>query len=196
MLLEATNLKLPTHLTPKLSPRRYGPFRVAAIISPVAYKLDLPNKWNIHNVFHASLLTPYKETEQHGENFVQPPPDIIDGEPEWEVDAIMVSRRYGRKKTLQYLIRWKGYSPAHDQWIDAKDVHAPELIKTFHDHHPAAIKATIIDEQVPHPHFSPSNKQMSSNNDHSLCGPGNIAYSPSPSPNSPPQGSPPLPLNL
>jgi len=35
--LEGTNLKLPANLTSKLSPRRYGPFRVAAKVSNMAY---------------------------------------------------------------------------------------------------------------------------------------------------------------
>jgi hypothetical protein len=60
--LEGTNLKLPANLTSKLSPRRYGPFRVVAIISLVAYQIELPPHWKIHDVFHASLLTRYQET--------------------------------------------------------------------------------------------------------------------------------------
>jgi len=66
--LEASHLKLPYH-TPKLAPRRQGPFRISKIISPVAYQLTLPLSWGIHNVFHASLLLPYKETTTHGPNF-------------------------------------------------------------------------------------------------------------------------------
>ena len=93
--LEGTNLKLPANLTNKLSPRRYGPFKVVAVISPVAYKLELPAQWKIHDVFHVSLLTPYKETQQHGPNFLEPPPDIIEGEPEWEVEQILKSRCFG-----------------------------------------------------------------------------------------------------
>ena len=75
----------------KLSPRQYGPFRVVTIISPVAYKLELPAQWKIHDVFHMSLLTLYKETQQHRPNFLEPPPDIIEGEPEWEVEQILKS---------------------------------------------------------------------------------------------------------
>ena len=93
--LEGTNLRLPATVTPKLSPRRYGPFEVVAKISHVAYKLKLPVTWKIHNVFHASLLTPYKETDQHGPNFLEPPPDITEGEPEWEVEQILQSRCFG-----------------------------------------------------------------------------------------------------
>jgi len=37
--LEGTNLRLPANVTPKLSPRWYGPFKVAAQISKVAYRL-------------------------------------------------------------------------------------------------------------------------------------------------------------
>jgi hypothetical protein len=87
--LEATNLKLPSNLIPKLAPRRYGPFEVITQVSKVAYKLSLPSHWKIHNVFYASLLTPYCETQQHGPNFLEPPPDIIEGEPEWEVKRIL-----------------------------------------------------------------------------------------------------------
>jgi hypothetical protein len=127
--LEGTNLKMP-YETAKLSPKRYGPFRVAAQISGTSYRLDLPPNWKIHPVFHASLLTPYNETETHGPNFLEPPPDIIDGEPEWEVEKILSERQYRNKR--QYLVRWKDYSPAHDSWADDADIHAPELIKQYH----------------------------------------------------------------
>ena len=39
--LEATNLKLPSNLTPKLAPKCYGPFEVTAQVSKVAYWLLL-----------------------------------------------------------------------------------------------------------------------------------------------------------
>jgi hypothetical protein len=79
--LKGTNLNLP-YLTKKLAPRQFGPFKVVAKISNIAYRLELPQKWKIHNSFHASLLTPYKEMEKHGPNFLDLPPDIINSEPE------------------------------------------------------------------------------------------------------------------
>src|SRR5712672_2213479 len=128
--LEGKNIKRP-YDSPKLSPKRYGPFRVVAKISSVAYKIQIPATWQVHDVFHASLLTPYKETVEHGENFLEPPPDVIEGEEEWEVEQVLEKRHFGRGKRLQYLVRWKGYSPAHDQWINKEDMTADDLVRIF-----------------------------------------------------------------
>src|SRR6266403_570662 len=128
--LEATHLKT-THPTAKLSPRRYGPFEITKKISHVVYQLHIPQQWKIHDVFHAALLTPYKETEKHGPNYHDPPPDVIEGEPEWEVEQIVGARRFGRSRRLQYQVRWTGYSDAHDTWETADDVHAPQLAAEF-----------------------------------------------------------------
>jgi len=89
--LEGTNLKT-THPTMKLTPRRYRPFRINNKISDVVYQLELPQQWKIHNMFHANLLTPYIETELRGRNFTNPPPDIIKGELEYEVEEVIGSR--------------------------------------------------------------------------------------------------------
>jgi hypothetical protein len=101
--LEGTNLWM-SHPTAKLAPKRYGPFTITNVISPVVYRLELPGHWAIHNVFHTSLLTPYWEMEEHGTNYMQPPPDIVEGEEEYEVERIMNLRCHGQKKKLQYLI--------------------------------------------------------------------------------------------
>jgi transposase InsO family protein len=61
--LDGTNLQT-THPKWKLAPRRHGPFKVTWA-SPTNCKLELPKGWNIHPVFHNSLLKPYVETMQH-----------------------------------------------------------------------------------------------------------------------------------
>jgi hypothetical protein len=104
--LEAKNLALP-YQTRKLAPKRHGPFTITKQVSPIAYQLNLPPTWTIHDVFHASLLTPYHETAEHGTNHNPPPPEMIEGEAEYEVKTIMGHRFFGKGRKLQYLIRWK-----------------------------------------------------------------------------------------
>ena len=77
----------------KLAPKRYGPFEIRKVLSPITYQLTLPPQWKIHNVFHVDLLTPYHETELHRPNFARPPPDLINGEEEYEIEEILQSDR-------------------------------------------------------------------------------------------------------
>ncbi len=108
MWLDAKNLSLP-YGSVKLAPRRHRPFQIERVISPVAYQLCLPPQWTIHPIFHTLLLTPYIQTKEHGENYSRPPPNLINDQEQYEVEAIKSHQRYGRKRQLQYLIKWKGY---------------------------------------------------------------------------------------
>ena len=102
--LEGRNLRL-SQPTPKLAPRRHGPFKIVQVMSPVNYRLELPTQWSIHPVFHIDLLMPYRETITHGANYLRPPPDLVDNEEEYEVEKILDSRLFGRRKRLQYLVK-------------------------------------------------------------------------------------------
>jgi hypothetical protein len=92
--LEGTNLKA-THLSSKLAPQYYGPFTIIKVISPVVIQLKTPNHWKIHNIFHTSLIAPYTETPEYGPNYEQPAPELIEGEPEYEVEHVLASRPFG-----------------------------------------------------------------------------------------------------
>ena len=87
---------------------------ITEVLGPVTYRLKLPNQWRIHDIFHASLLSPYHETETHGPNFIKPPPDLIEGEEEYEVEAIMNHKTWGRG--YRYLVKWKGYPISDNTW--------------------------------------------------------------------------------
>ena len=69
--LEGHNLRIDQPST-KLAPKRHGPFKIKKVLSPITYQLELPVQWKIHDVFHANLLTPYRETQLHGAKFVRP----------------------------------------------------------------------------------------------------------------------------
>ena len=58
--IEGTNLKTLYPLA-KLALIHYGPFEAVIQLSPAVYSIKLPCQWKIHNVFHANLITPYKE---------------------------------------------------------------------------------------------------------------------------------------
>ena len=93
--LESKHLKL-CYESKKIAPKREGPFTISEVLGPLTYCLDLPRQWKIHPVFHASLLTPYKENDTHRTNYENPPPDLIEGQPEYEVETIISYRRQGR----------------------------------------------------------------------------------------------------
>ena len=95
--------------------------------------MEIPQQWKIHNVFHANLLTPYKETELHGPNFTRPPPDLIGREPEYEIEKILDKKPRGRGRKIHYLIKWKGYPTSDNSWEPAASVHAPQLMAEFEE---------------------------------------------------------------
>ena len=91
VLLSAKNINTPVDRhrpTQKLVPKFIGPYRIAKVISPTAYKLELPPSFKIHPVFHVSLLKQYNR--QNNYPIPQPPPpEIINGQQEWEVEEIL-----------------------------------------------------------------------------------------------------------
>ena len=73
----------------KMVPKQEGPFEIEEVMGPVMYRLKLPQEWKIHNVFHATLLKPYVKTETYGENYTRPPPELLEEQEVYEVEAIV-----------------------------------------------------------------------------------------------------------
>ena len=160
--LEGSHLRLPHQLT-KLAPKRYRPFTIMKQINPVTYQLILLTTWQIHPVFHASLLSPYTETDAHGPNYSRPPPDLIGGEEFYEVEQIQDHRCHGHSRTLQYLIKWKGSPESDNTWEPADLVLTLDLLKEYHKHRPlSGIKANQTTLQWPqYPSWTPLSRPAS-----------------------------------
>src|SRR6266702_1416259 len=82
-------------------------------------------------MFHANLITPYKETELHGTNFTRLPPDLIEGEQEFEVEKILDAQPRGRGRKMHFLVKWKGYPTSDNSWEPRENLHADRLITEY-----------------------------------------------------------------
>ena len=78
----------------KLKAKFFEPFRVLYPVGKQVYKLGLPKKWKIHDVFYVSLLE--QDTTRKGREFSMP--EFKPGnDKEYEVEAIQDSAVYVKK---------------------------------------------------------------------------------------------------
>jgi hypothetical protein len=136
VLLATKYLSLKSGITHKLSARYTGPFKIIQGVSPVAYKLQLPDDWvrkRIHPVFHVSLLKKYNSNES--DSSTQEKQDIVevdDGEDskEYVVDKI-ISQRITKDKQVEYLVTWKGYPESEATWETSENVKDVKALDDF-----------------------------------------------------------------
>ncbi len=84
----------------KLDHRRIGPYKIVKVVSPWAYKPELPDEVQIHSVQHVSYLDPVDKEPFPGQQAPLSPPVQVDREDEWYVDEILDSRM--RRRRLEY----------------------------------------------------------------------------------------------
>ncbi|KAH7460174.1 Transposon Tf2-6 polyprotein [Fusarium oxysporum f. sp. matthiolae] len=136
--LDARNIKT---LRPqkKLDWKNIGPLKITKVISPYAYRLDLPASMKIHPVFHTNLLRPAATNPLPGQNPDPPPPIEAEGVEEWEVEDIVDSRwdRRGRggRPRLKYTVKWAGYADPTEVPADYME-NAAEVVANFHRRYP------------------------------------------------------------
>ena len=110
----------------KLKPRFMGPFKVQRMVGNAAVKLELPSSWSrIHDVLHVSLVKPYYSKSGEPSTVCPPKPvQWLKGEPIFTVDKLLGHRfvGLGRRKKLEYLVRWKDYGPENDTWEPRKNL--------------------------------------------------------------------------
>jgi len=113
--------------------KRTGPYTVSMIINKNAFKLDLPETMQIHNVFHVLQLDHYKAPVV-GQPFSEPHPVIVDDLEEWEGEQIVDCKQ--RYRNLHYLIQRPGYNHICTSWEPLENLeNARELIDDFHRDH-------------------------------------------------------------
>jgi len=106
----------------QLDHKNHGPFQIEKIVSLLAVRLTLPRKWKIHNVFHVSLLEPYRTSEHRAPpdpSKVLREADDIEQLEEYDVEEVMssVERGWGNNKRILYLIKWLDY-PERKDWTE------------------------------------------------------------------------------
>lgn len=107
----------------KLAPRYYGPFRVLERIGSVAYRLDLPARARIHNVFHVALLKPHRgDPPEH----LVALPNILHGRVVPTPAKIVKSRL--RRSVCELLVHWQGLSSVDATWVSL-----PEFRRSYPD---------------------------------------------------------------
>ena len=123
----------------KLEAKFFGPFRVLHPVGKQAYKLELPKKWRIHDIFHVSLLE--QDITRKRREFSVPEFEPGDNK-EYEVEAIRNSAVYAKEADrhlpgLYYLVAWKGYPEEKNIWEPSLAVmHLRKMVSTFHKDHP------------------------------------------------------------
>jgi hypothetical protein len=96
-----------------------------------------------HQVFHVSLLEPYKESIIPGRLPAPPPRIEINREEEFEVSKIIDSHINQRR--LEYLVHWQGYDISERTWEPAANLaNAPKMINKFHHQYPTKPSAKDI----------------------------------------------------
>jgi len=143
VMLNGHNIKM-RRPSQKLDHKNHGPFQVEMIVSPLAGRLMLLRKWKIHNIFHVSLLKPYR-TSKH-----RVPPDPskilreahdIEQSKEYDVDEVLGSTRKGRR--VLYLVKWLDYLDRKDWTEEPYDNYSLgglEKLREFHRRNPDALR--------------------------------------------------------
>jgi len=148
--LDSTDIST-TRPSRKLSHRFLGPFEVERAVGKNAYRLRLPHSMRLlHPVFSVVKLLRAPVDPIPGRRPAPPPdPVVVEGEPQYELEAVLDSRLYRHR--LQFLVAWKGYGREENSWVDERDINAPQLINEFYRRHPAAPRRlrTVRFGQIP-----------------------------------------------
>jgi hypothetical protein len=100
----------------KLGPKFLGPYQVTAKIGEVSYRLQLPARARIHDVFHVSLLKKFEGTAPA----VAPQlPTLLHGKVIPSPDRVLCAHL--NRGVWELLIKWQGRSEVDTTWEQLED---------------------------------------------------------------------------
>ncbi|GBG71123.1 hypothetical protein CBR_g8423 [Chara braunii] len=144
VLIDARHLQLEADMLRKFRRRFFGPCRILQTVgfdttsSPVSFRVKLADylhQARVHDVYHVSLLRPYRRPSEcfAGRQYERPPPIMVDDHEEFLVSDII-----GRRVTddnpphIEYLVRWKGYPDEEATWEPVEHLqHARMLVRAY-----------------------------------------------------------------
>jgi hypothetical protein len=135
MIMAKSDMLL-TVITPDFEPRYLGPFKFISKASSHAYELDLPPSITIHPIIQIRYLLRLGEAKHFPNRIVvyRKPPQIIDTQPEYQVEAILSERlrKYGRGSRVEYLFHWRGYSSEEDTCQPIRNLtHRKDILNAY-----------------------------------------------------------------
>ncbi|GBG41395.1 hypothetical protein CBR_g74366 [Chara braunii] len=145
VLIDARHLQLEADTLRKFRRRFFGPCRILQAVgsdtasSPVSFRVKLPDylrQARVHDVYHVSLLRPYRRPSERfaGRPYERPPPIMVDGHEEFLVSDII-----GRRVTddnpphVEYLVRWKGYPDEEATWEPLEHLRDARMLVRAYD---------------------------------------------------------------
>jgi hypothetical protein len=134
--LSTEKLSLPGNRTRKFEDRWVGPLKVKEVRAHGnALVLELPELWKAGDCWNIKYIKPFVVSAKFPRDEVaQPPAMMVDGEEQWEVEQIQDARVTGPggKEKTQYLVKYKGWGPEHNQWLREEDLSfAPEILDSY-----------------------------------------------------------------
>jgi hypothetical protein len=127
-----------TRPSKKLDYKRLGPFPITRQINPVAFELSLPADFRIHNVFHASLLSPFVANTIPGREVPPPPPVEVEGVEEYEVEEILKAKK-NRGGQVLFKVLWRGYALSEATWESWENLtNCDDKLAEFYRRYPRA----------------------------------------------------------
>jgi hypothetical protein len=124
----------------KLAPKFYGPYRIIKQISLVAYRLALPPKAKIHDIFHVSVLKKWVGVGIP----VQDDLPLLSQDSKLTPQAILDQRI--QQGNTEVLVHWKELSPADATWEPLLDLqlHFPNFALEDKGHSKGGVLWTYV----------------------------------------------------